>query len=151
MHWRRPHGGFPDELDNKDRFRALTETGPAPGLIGYRADDPVGWVQVGPRELFPTIGRSKILQPVDDVETWSINCFVVRAGNRKRGIGTGLLGGAVAYARSQGAKVIEAYPVDGPRASSVDLFTGTLSMFGDHGFAELIRRKSDRPIVRLTL
>jgi GNAT superfamily N-acetyltransferase len=149
MHWRRPDGGFGDSRDNRDRFADITSQGPPPGLIGYREGEPVGWVQVGPREMFPTIARSRLIKPVDDVETWSINCFVVRAGRRKHGIGTGLLSAAIQWAKSQGARIIEAYPVDGARASSVDLFTGTLGMFHEHGFAEIIRRKHDRPIVRL--
>jgi GNAT superfamily N-acetyltransferase len=106
---------------------------------------------VGPRDEFPAIDRSRLLRPVDDVETWSINCFVVRAGHRKRGVGAGLLAGAIQFATDQGAAVIEAYPVDGQRSSSVDYFTGTLSMFDEHGFVELIRRNDSRPIVRLTV
>jgi hypothetical protein len=47
--------------------------------------------------------------------------------------------------------VIEAYPVDGARQSAVDYFTGTLKMFSDHGFVEVIRRNDTRPIVRLTV
>jgi GNAT superfamily N-acetyltransferase len=151
MHWRRPDGGFGDDLDNRDRFHSVTVQGPPPGLIGYVEGSPLGWVQVGPRRLFPTIGRSRILKPVDDIDTWSINCFVVKAGNRRRGIGTGLLEAAIAYAGDNGARVLEAYPVDGVRASVVDLFTGTLGMFAENGFTEVIRRKPERPIVRLTL
>jgi hypothetical protein len=47
--------------------------------------------------------------------------------------------------------VIEAYPVDGVRASVVDYFTGTMGMFEQHGFVEIIRRNDTRPIVRLTV
>ena len=47
--------------------------------------------------------------------------------------------------------MIEAYPVDGERASTVDYFTGTLGMFSEHGFVEIIRRNDTRPIVRLTV
>jgi GNAT superfamily N-acetyltransferase len=111
--------------------------------------DPVGWVQVGPRDEFPTLDRSRLLRRPDDVEAWSINCFVVRAGHRKRGVGAGLLAAAIDFAKHEGAEVIEAYPVDGPRSSSVDYFTGTLGMFDQHGFVELIRRNDTRPIVRL--
>lgn len=151
MHWRRPDGGFGDDRDNKDRFAELTETGPPPGLLGYIAHEPVGWVQVGPRSDFPTLARSPLLKPVDDIEPWSINCFVVRAGERRRGIGKGLLVAAIAFALDGGAEVIEAYPVDGARSSVVDYFTGTLGMFDEHGFVELLRRNDTRPIVRLTV
>lgn len=151
MHWRRPDGGFGDDRDNRERFADRASRGRPPGLIGYIGSTPVGWVQVGPREEFPTIERSRLLKPVDEVEPWSINCFVVRAGHRKKGIGAGLLAAAIDFARSEGASVIEAYPVDGERSSAVDYFTGTLGMFDEHGFVEVIRRNDTRPIVRLTV
>lgn len=151
MHWRRPDGGHQDERDNRDRFADIAADGRPPGLIGYIDRDPRGWVQVGPRADFPTIERSRLLKPLDDVEPWTINCFMVRAGQRGQGIGNGLLAAAISYARDQGAEVIEAYPVDGYRASVVDYFTGTLAMFDEHGFVEVIRRNDTRPIVRLTI
>ncbi len=151
MHWRRPDDGFGDRRDNRDRFADVAAGGRPPGLIGYVHEDPVGWVQVGPRHEFPTLDRSRLLKRVDDVEPWSINCFVVRTGYRKRGVGAGLLAAAIAFAKHEGAEVVEAYPVDGPRSSAVDYFTGTLSMFDEHGFVELIRRNDTRPIVRLTV
>lgn len=151
MYWRRPDGGFDDERDNRDRFADIAEQGPPPGLLGYVHGDPRGWVQVGPRAEFPTLGRSRLLKPVDGAEPWTINCFVVRAGERRRGIGKGLLAAAIEYARSRGAEIIEAYPVDGHRESTVDYFTGTLAMFAEHGFVEMLRRNDTRPIVRLTV
>lgn len=151
MHWRRPDGGYGDERDNRDRFADIAAAGPPPGLLGYVDGNPMGWVQVGPRNDFPTIRRSRLLKPVDDVEPWTINCFVVRTGQRRQGIGKGLLSAAIAFATDQGADVIEAYPVDGERASVVDYFTGTLGMFSEHGFVEVIRRNDTRPIVRLTV
>lgn len=151
MHWRRPDGGFDDSRDNRDRFADIAAEGPPPGLLGYIAGQSVGWVQVGPRSEFPTLRRSRLFKPVDEVEPWTINCFVVRPGTRRQGIGRGLLSGAIAYAKSRGAKVIEAYPVDGPRQSVVDYYTGTMGMFSEYGFVEMIRRNDTRPIVRLTL
>lgn len=151
MHWRRPDGGYGDDRDNRDRFVDVTTGGPPPGLLGYVGGDPKGWVQVGPRSDFPTLGRSRLFKPVDELDPWTINCFVVKVGERGRGIGKGLLDAAIEYATSQGAAVIEAYPVDGKRESVVDYFTGTLGMFAEHGFVELIRRNDTRPIVRLTV
>jgi len=149
MHWRRPDGGFLDQQSTRDRFADRVAQGRPPGLIGYLAEVPVGWVQVGPRDEFPTIERSRLLKPADDVESWSVNCFVTRVGYRRRGIATALLSAAMAFARDEGATVIEGYPVDGERASSVDYFVGTLGMFQEEGFVEILRRDPTRPIVRL--
>lgn len=151
MHWRRPDGGYEDERDNRERFWEIAEEGPPPGLVGYVDNSPVGWVQVGPRNDFPTLGRSRLFKPADDVDPWTINCFVVRTGQRRKGIGRGLLESAIAFAKHNGAVVIEAYPVDGKRESVVDYFTGTFGLFAEYGFTELLRRNDTRPIVRLNL
>lgn len=149
MHWRRPDGGFLDRRSTRDRFARRVTEGRSPGLVGYLDGAPVGWVQVGPREEFPTIERSRLLKPLDDVPTWSINCFVTRVGYRRRGIATALLAAAKAFARDEGARLVEGYPVDGERSSAVDYFTGTLGMFQGEGFVEILRRDPTRPIVRL--
>jgi GNAT superfamily N-acetyltransferase len=151
MHWRRPDGGFGDSRDNRDRFADLTADGPPPGLVGYVDGHALGWVQVGPRSDFPTLDRSRLLKAVDETDPWTINCFVVKSGHRRQGIARGLLEAAIAYACEQGAEVIEAYPVDGERQSVVDYFTGTLGMFAERGFVEVVRRNDTRPIVRVTL
>jgi GNAT superfamily N-acetyltransferase len=151
MYWRRPDGGFGDARDNRDRFADRAAAGRPPGLLGYIDGRPVGWVQVGPREEFPTISRSRLLKPVDDVEPWTINCFVVAPGHRRKGIGNGLLVAAVEFAKREGARVIEAYPVDGRRTTAADYYTGTLGMFEPFGFVEIARRNATRPIVRLTV
>lgn len=149
MYWRRPDGGFGDERDNRDRFAERLSGGRPPGLLGYIDREPVGWVQLGPRSEFPTLNRSRLLAPVDEVDAWSINCFVVRVGHRRSRIGKGLLESAIHYAIQEGASVIEAYPVDGKRSGVGDYFTGTMSMFDEHGFVEITRRNDTRPIVRL--
>lgn len=151
MHWRRPDGGYRDNRDNRGRFAERVGEGRPPGLLGYVGSEPVGWVQVGPRQEFPTIYRSHLLKPVDEVDTWSVNCFVVRSEFRRRGVGQGLLDAALAFAAHQGAAVIEGYPVDGDRTSVVDYFTGTLGMFSRRGFEEVARRNETRPIVRRSL
>lgn len=151
MYWRRPDGGFGDDRDNRDRFADVVAQGPPPGLVGYLSGDPVGWVQVALRSDFPTILRSRLVRPVDDIEAWSINCFVVRVGYRHKGVASGLAAAAVAYAKDAGASVVEAYPVDGATWSAADYYTGSLGMFLDLGFAEVTRRKATRPIVRLAV
>jgi hypothetical protein len=59
---------------------------------------------------------------------------------------------AVAYARSEGAKTLEAYPHD-LKENSVDAFvwTGLLRTFRGLGFREVGRRSPERPIIRVEL
>ena len=60
-----------------------------------------------------------------------------------------LLRAAVDHARSQGARLLEAYPVDRDEPSHPDdMFFGAKSMYDRAGFKEVARRKPGRPIVR---
>ena len=99
----------------------------------------------GPRQL-PTRTR----WAVDDQPVRSIVCFVVPAEHRRQGVAQALLTAAVAYARKQGATLVEAYPVDKPARSKDDyMWFGAKSMYDKAGFAEVARRKPHRSIVRI--
>lgn len=135
---------------NRRELKALVDAGRPPGLIGYRDEVPVGWVSLGPREDYARLARSPVMKPVDDQPVWSVICFVVPTRYRGRGVARALLAGAVAYAREQGARLVEAYPVDKPDRSKDDsMWFGAKSMYDQAGFAELARRKPHRPVVRL--
>ncbi|CAN7286503.1 MULTISPECIES: GNAT family N-acetyltransferase [unclassified Variovorax] len=126
------------------------DAGTPPGLIGYRGKVPVGWVSLGPREEYARLKRSPVMKAVDDRPVWSIICFVVPSEHRGQGVAQALLDGAIAYARKQGAKLLEAYPVDKPgRANDDQMWFGAKSMYDRVGFKEVARRKPQRPVVRL--
>jgi GNAT superfamily N-acetyltransferase len=136
----------------KAQVRAMVDRDPPVGLIGYRGDLPVGWVSLGPREDFAKLARSPVMKPVDDAPVWSIICFVVPAPYRGQGVARALLDGAIRWARRRGVSLLEAYPVDKPgRSHDQWLWHGAKSMFDAAGFAEVARRKPQRPVVRLTL
>ncbi|MDN3919324.1 GNAT family N-acetyltransferase [Roseateles violae] len=136
----------------KRALRALAEQDPPPGLLGYRAGLPIGWIALGPRQDFAKLARSPVMKPVDARPVWSIVCFVVPAAYRRHGVARELLAGAVDYARSRGVELLEAYPVDkqAPGAAEASWF-GSKRMFDEAGFEEVARRRADRPIVRLQL
>ena len=135
---------------NRADLKSLVDAGNPPGLIGYRGRVPVGWVSIGPREEYAKLKRSPVMKAVDEQPVWSIICFVVPSEYRGRGVARALLEGAVSYARKQGAKLIEAYPVDKPVGSSDEsMWFGAKSMFDKAGFKEMARRKPQQPIVRL--
>jgi GNAT superfamily N-acetyltransferase len=160
MYWRLPHQEFERSLGetNRELFRVRVETGPPPGLIAYRDGEPVGWVQVGPRTDVPNWNGPRRLTaptpdaPADDPGVWSISCFAVRAGNRREGIATALLDGAIDWARENGARVLDACPVDaGERRRPISMYHGAASMFHRADFREVARRRHDRPLMRLYL
>ncbi len=134
---------------NRSALKALVDAGNPPGLIGYRGNVPVGWVSIGPREDYARLERSPVMKPVDDQPVWSVICFVVPPAYRGQGVAQALLKGAVAYAKKQGATLVEAYPVDKPGRSSDDsMWFGAKSMYDNAGFQEVARRKPHRPVVR---
>lgn len=117
-------------------MRGLCAGLPSPGVLAYDEGEPVAWCHIGPREEMPRLVHSSVLTPVDEVPVWSIICVVVRGGRRKRGYTAPLIEGAVAYAASQGAPAVEAYPVDPVgRMDTTMAFVGTRSMFEPLGFA----------------
>jgi ribosomal protein S18 acetylase RimI-like enzyme len=131
-------------------LKALVDAGKPPGLIGYRGKVPVGWVSVGPREDYARLSRSPVMKQVDEQPVWSVVCFVVPAEYRGQGVAQALLEGAVAYAKEQGATLVEAYPVDQPGRSKDDsMWFGAKRMYDKAGFEEVARRKPHRPVVRI--
>jgi GNAT superfamily N-acetyltransferase len=118
----------------------LCSQNPPPGVLAYDGDLPVGWAGVAPRSELNSFARKNGRIPhVDDQPAWTVWCFRVRAGNRGRGIAHALLGGAIDFARSCGAPVIEGYPVDNGGAK-VDLtmaYVGTRALFEHAGFTKV--------------
>lgn len=84
---------------------------------------------------------------------WVVSCFSVRNEHRRKGVSAALLEAAVAYARDNGARVIEAYPVDNTttKSSSNSLFVGALSTFLDAGFDIIAAPTATRRLVSLSL
>ncbi len=109
---------------------------PAPGFLAYLDGVPVGWVGVAVRTETPRLVNSRTIPALDDLPVWSIGCFRIRAGYRRRGIARALLDGVVDAARRAGAPGVEAYPID-PEGRRVEVgagFVGIASMFDAAGF-----------------
>jgi GNAT superfamily N-acetyltransferase len=152
MYWRltrSQHDKQQGEL-NRLAIKALVDLGNIPGILAYIDNEPVGWCSIAPREEFATLARSRILKPVDDQPVWSVVCFFVARKHRRQGLTIQLLNAAVEYAASNGAKVIEGYPVEPKegKAPDVFVFTGLSSAFQQAGFKEVLRRSETRPIMR---
>ncbi|WP_345802175.1 GNAT family N-acetyltransferase [Microbacterium sp. AZCO] len=144
--------------ERRELFEREIAAGPPPGFVAYVDGEAAGWVRVGPRTRQPRLGRTRIIkaatqEPLDDDSVWVVSCFVVRREHRSAGLTAKLLDVAVDYARRQGARAIEGYPVDvaAGAKSPNDLFHGVLSTFTGAGFREIARPKPDRPIVALEL
>ena len=152
MYWRLTRTQFEEQKGelNHRNMQAIVASGDIPGILAYSGDEPVGWCSIAPRAEYSTLERSRILKPVDDQPVWSVVCFFVKRPSRRQGLTVQLLKAAVEYAKSNGAKIVEGYPVEPREGASPDVFvwTGLASAFKQAGFVEVLRRSETRPIMR---
>jgi GNAT superfamily N-acetyltransferase len=132
---------------NKSAFREVVERGPPPGLLAFDGDLAVGWCQLTPRDALPHLDRMWRLKPVDDLAVWSLSCFYVRIGYRKRGVTSLLVAAALKAAKRAHAPALEAYPFDASKSPSAS-GTGYRTTFAKAGFETVARRTPARPIMR---
>lgn len=138
--------------ERKAGLKAIVDGGEPPGLIGYVDGEPAAWVSIDRRERFTMLSYSRIYRPAAAEGLWSIVCFVTGKKFRGQGLMEQMLRGAVDYARENGAKVIEAYPVE-PEGEMKGYagFMGVRSVFDKVGFEQIARLSNGRPHVRLNL
>ncbi|MDJ1157244.1 GNAT family N-acetyltransferase [Chelatococcus sp. SYSU_G07232] len=141
--------------ERKAQFRARVESGPPLGLLAYADRKAVGWCAVAPRTRAlgfdaSRLSRAELGDAPSDV--FAITCFHVRAGHRRKGLTPLLAKAAIADARAQGARAVEACPIDtGRELASGEGFVGLASVFHRLGFREIARRSPQRPLMRLDL
>jgi predicted GNAT family acetyltransferase len=154
--WRR----FGDEGLRERLQEQVHSSGIGRGLIAYDGETPVGWCAVEPRSDLPRVRQSTIVKGAtahpdfDDSAVWAVSCFVVPRNHRGRGVARALTEAAIDFARSGGARVVEAYAVDPSIRTKVTpdaLFHGTVSMFARAGFTEVARPRPDRAVMQVEL
>jgi len=132
---------------NRADFHEVVRQGPPPGLVAFDGELAVGWCQLTPRDDLPFLDREWRLKRVDDVPVWSISCFYVRIGHRRRGVGAALIREALRVAKRAKAPALEAYPFDATVSPS-STSTGYASTFARVGFKVVARHIPARPIMR---
>lgn len=134
-------------------MKHLVDQGRVTGVLAYLGDEPVGWCSLEPRERISILERSRILKPIDEQPVWSIICLLVRKDQRRQGLSVKMIEGAVNYARKQGARIVEAYPVEPRKNPTPDVFAymGLRAAYQKAGFREIARRSETRPIMRRLL
>ncbi|HVR30581.1 MAG TPA: GNAT family N-acetyltransferase, partial [Thermoanaerobaculia bacterium] len=152
MYWRIARSEFKERQGERNRreLRRIVDEGEVPGVLAYRDGEPVGWCSIAPRAEFASLNRSRTLKPLDDRPVWSIVCFFVAPRHRGEGLVAELIEGAVEWARSQGATLIEGYPTV-PRSRTlppVSSYMGLPAHFERAGFTEAARPSAAKAVMR---
>jgi ribosomal protein S18 acetylase RimI-like enzyme len=127
------------------------------GLVAYAGSEPVGWCAVEPRTAYVRLRTKPLVwadraEDKDDDGVWSVTCFTVRVGYRRRGVSHALARAAVDFARERGARAVEGYPLitrPGQKATWGELFVGSVSVFAGAGFTEVSRPTPRRAVMRI--
>lgn len=125
-------------------LRLQVQRGPTPGMLAYSDGELVGWLGLWPRQDFERLVRSRTIPKIDEKPVWSIVCFMIKVGHRRKGVSKALLEGAIEYGRQDGIRTLEAYPLD-PEGTRVDVnfgYVGFTHMFEEAGFERILETDS---------
>jgi GNAT superfamily N-acetyltransferase len=131
-----------------EKLRQMVIAGSPVGVLGYAGTEPIGWCSIAPRESYEALERYKALPRIDQASVWSIVCFFVDRRFRRGQVTLGLLRAALDYARSEGAKIVEGYPVEA--GSRLYTFMGSPATFRKAGFQDVTPEGQQRRVVRCT-
>jgi GNAT superfamily N-acetyltransferase len=124
----------------RETLRRQLDEDPPAGMLAYVDGEVAGWCGFGPRPSLPRLEHSRTIPKIDDLPVWSILCFNIRVGYRRRGVAAALLAGVVDYARRSGVPGVEAYPIDpeGGRVNANFGYVGVTPMFEKAGFRRVV-------------
>jgi len=149
------------EATSKSRKIAMArivKNGPPPGLLAYKGEEAVGWIAIAPRPATPDWNEGRKASAAElpehgqDETVWGASCFFIRKDARGEGLTGRLLDAGTEYARTQGARTIEACPMaHDEKRSATGMFVGPKRVFDRAGFKTVLERKAGRPLMRLSL
>jgi hypothetical protein len=119
--------------ESKAAFHQIVEAGSPPGLLAFIGNQAVGWCQLIPRDELPQLDREWRLKRIDQQPVWSISCFYIRIGFRRKGVTSALIAVALQAAKAAHAPALEAYPLDAEKTPSTSS-TGHVTTFARADF-----------------
>ena len=151
MRWRMSSAEY-RRSSKEERAQAMAARvidGEPTGILAYDSNRPIAWCSVGPRESYAALERYRALPRIDDAAVWSVVCFFVSTPYRRKGLTLGLLKAAVDYAASQGASIVEGYPVESGAPSYT--YMGSPKTFRRAGFDDVTPAGRKRKVMRCHL
>jgi GNAT superfamily N-acetyltransferase len=148
MRWRMSSAEY-QRSTKEQRVSALAELVRQDKPVGVLAcldDQPVAWCSIAPRETYRGLERYRALPRIDEKPVWAVVCFYVDASVRRQGLTLGLLKAAVEYAVSQGAQVVEGYPVE--PGAHLYTYMGSPATFEKAGFTDVTPQGQARRVMR---
>lgn len=115
----------------------------------------IGWLKLAPALVAKKVYEQRLYKSLpcfqrDPTGVLSVGCLFVRESERRRGVATALLRGAIDLARAAGARAIEAFPRSDTDVADAALMMGPLALFLREGF-EIVNDFTPYPVVRLRL
>lgn len=126
------------------------------GLVAFLDGEPVGWCAVAPRSSYGGLVRNANQtawrgreEDRSDSSVWAVTCVFVRVGERRQGIAGALAKAAVEFARTRGARRLEAYPMTVRDATWGEEHPGPLSIYQQAGMTIVHRPSKRRAVVAI--
>ncbi|HVU78170.1 MAG TPA: hypothetical protein VHC67_11335 [Gaiellaceae bacterium] len=127
--------------ERRDLKLARVRAGAAHAALVFDGDLCLGWCQFGPPDEVTRIkSLAEYKKGLTELPDWRITCNYVGKGNRRKGVATAALAGAVDLIAGLGGGTVEGYPEDSAGVPAGFLFNGALSTYEALGFVR------DRPI-----
>jgi GNAT superfamily N-acetyltransferase len=124
------------------------------GLVASVGGVVVGWLKLSPRGAVPKLRNLPVYRTLDlgpDDGVLAIGCMLVHPDHREQGVARSLITGAIAEAKRQGARFIEAYPRRSPtRLYDEAAFLGPEALYRELGF-EITVDQPPYPVLRRIL
>ncbi|MDN5200220.1 GNAT family N-acetyltransferase [Fulvivirgaceae bacterium BMA10] len=95
-----------DKSSKKAAIKDFTDNDIPIGILAYLDGEPIAWCSIAPRETHKKLSGDETKDGV-----WSLTCFFIKRAHRNQGLTYKLLQEAIKFARMNGAKYVEAYPV----------------------------------------
>jgi GNAT superfamily N-acetyltransferase len=132
-----PEGVGKDTTPALNRRRKLerVKEGTTHAALVFDGEDCLGWCQFGAPDELPRIkSRAAYEKGRTTSPDWRIACNFVGKGNRRRGVATAALAGALDLIARLGGGTVEGYPEDAASVPAGFLFNGALSTYEQLGF-----------------